>query len=50
MAEYNPTNLKPIPQTVFFNKFMKIKKYQYSSWTAGMRGNRVLEHSAEGTC
>jgi hypothetical protein len=42
MGESNGINLKPIPPILFFNKLMKIGKYYYSIWTAGVRGRGVL--------
>lgn len=33
-----------------FNKLMKIAKYKYSIWTAGVRRRGVLVHRMEGKC
>jgi len=50
MGQSNGTNLKPISPILFFNKLMKIGKYQYSVWTAGVRGCGVLVCRTEGKC
>ena len=49
MEESDGTNLKPKPPILFFNKLMKVRKYKYSFWTAGMRCHGVLVHHTEGS-